>query len=352
MTDGDPALPLIERGEVDLAILDMVMPGLDGMTLLAQSGSENPIFRDHALRAGDDRPGRRGRQARSFGFCRKTGFFGPDHHRLGKRPVQGQAGTERNRLLGDIQSKYQMVGVSRGLKDVLLLVEKAAPSDATVLISGESGTGKELVARAIHLRSARAGKPFQVVNCAAIPEDLIESELFGHEKGSFTGAVQGQIGKFEAASDGTLFLDEIGEMSLKVQSKVLRAIENKEIQRIGGRNSISIDPRIIAASNRDLKVDVAGKRFREDLFFRMNVISVRIPPLRERREDIPLLVDYFLAGMCDERKRQLLRLPPQAMEALLLYEWPGNVRELATWSRNWSSFRRMRPLPGRKSKLF
>jgi two-component system, NtrC family, nitrogen regulation response regulator NtrX len=328
-TDGHQALSFIEKDEVDAAIVDLVNPGMDGLTLLNEILARKPDFpvimlTGHATIAKAVEATKLG----AFDFLEKPAPTDKIVIVLENALARVRLVRERMLLLGDISEKYQMIGISKPLKDILAVVERAAPSDSRVLISGESGSGKELIARAIHLRSERAGKPFQIVNCAAIPEDLIESELFGHEKGAFTGAVQSRIGKFEAAGEGTLFLDEIGEMSPKVQAKVLRAIENKEIQRIGGTAVLTIDPRIIAASNRDLKQAVAAGNFREDLFYRLNVITIRVPPLRERKEDIPLLADHFLAMLCDERKRPLLRLHPSAMEALLHYEWPGNIREL------------------------
>lgn len=235
---------------------------------------------------------------------------------------------ERSVLIEDALSRYRMVGSSPAMKEIGALIDRAAPSDARVLITGESGTGKELIARALHLRGRRGGGPFQVVNCAAIPEDLIESELFGHEKGAFTGAVQRHEGSFKRASGGTLFLDEIGDMSLKVQAKVLRAIEDGEVRRVGGEEPVPIDPRIIAASNQDLREAVQEGRFREDLFFRLNVIDIRVPPLRERKQDIPVLAGHFLALLSAEKKTRIPEIDPAAMELLMNHSWPGNVREL------------------------
>ncbi len=197
-----------------------------------------------------------------------------------------------------------------------------------MLIAGESGTGKELIAKAIHLRGERAAEPFVTVNCAAIPDDLIESELFGHERGAFTGAVAQHAGKFTLASGGTLFLDEIGEMSPRIQAKVLRVIEDGEICPVGSSRTSHVDVRIIAATNRDLKEALRNREFREDLYFRLGVIQIAVPPLRERREDIPLLVEHFMAKLCEERKHPALKLSIGALEALIEYPWPGNVREL------------------------
>jgi len=208
------------------------------------------------------------------------------------------------------------------------ILGKIAPSDVTVLIYGESGTGKELIARAIHFNSARLGKPFIALNCAAIPSELLESELFGHEKGAFTGATDKKIGKFEQAKDGTLFLDEIGDMPLELQAKLLRVLQEKEITRTGGNTTIQVNTRIVAATNQDLKEKVRSKEFREDLYYRLNVVPLELPPLRERQEDIPELVDYFLAKAADEYGTSANGVTKEAMDMLCHYDWPGNVREL------------------------
>ena len=207
-------------------------------------------------------------------------------------------------------------------------IGRAAPAHATVLIAGESGTGKELVAWEIHRKSARAGKPFVKVNCAAIPEELIESELFGHEKGAFTGALSRRRGRFEMADGGTLFLDEIGDMSLKTQAKVLRALEEQAFERVGGKDTVRIDVRVIAASNRDLSGLIAEGRFRNDLYYRLNVIPIEVPPLRARKDDVPVLVDHFIGIFCAENGRRRKTVSGEALAYFLAYDWPGNVREL------------------------
>ncbi len=221
-----------------------------------------------------------------------------------------------------------IVGSSEPMQAVLKSIGQVAASEATVLVTGESGTGKELVARCIHRHSLRSKGPFVAVNCAAIPENLIESELFGHEKGSFTGATGQKLGKFELCDGGTIFLDEIGDMSLPTQTKVLRAIQEGEIQRVGGTATIKISVRLIAATNKDLEAMVAERLFREDLFYRLNVFRIRLPALRERREDVPLLVDYMLQRMAAGRKLRARRLSPEALDLLMRHDWPGNVREL------------------------
>jgi len=221
-----------------------------------------------------------------------------------------------------------IVGSSEPMQAVLKSIGQVAASEATVLVTGESGTGKELVARCIHRHSLRSKGPFVAVNCAAIPENLIESELFGHEKGAFTGAAGQKLGKFELCDGGTIFLDEIGDMSLPTQTKVLRAIQEGEIQRVGGTATIKISVRLIAATNKDLEAMVADRLFREDLFYRLNVFRIRLPALRERREDIPLLVDFMLQRMAGGRKLRARRLSTEALDLLMRHDWPGNVREL------------------------
>jgi two-component system nitrogen regulation response regulator NtrX len=214
------------------------------------------------------------------------------------------------------------------MRELVSRIQQVAPTNSTVLIVGENGTGKELVARAIHRNSRRSEQPFVQVNCAAIPDDLIESELFGHEKGAFTGAIASVKGKFEQADKGTIFLDEIGDMSLRTQSKVLRVLEEKDFTRIGGRDIIQVDVRFIAATNKDLNVEVQEERFREDLFYRLNVIPIHVSPLRKRPEDIPILASYFISRFCRENGKREKKISQEAMELLQSHKWPGNVREL------------------------
>jgi len=221
-----------------------------------------------------------------------------------------------------------MVGQSPCLGEVFRVLAKVAPTDSTVLVTGESGTGKELLVRALHANSHRAGRPFVPVNCGAIPRELLESELFGHEKGAFTSAVRTRQGRFELAEGGTIFLDEIGDMDLSLQVKILRALQEKEFERVGGDKTLKADVRIVAATNRDLELEVRSGRFREDLYYRLNVIPLHLPPLRERGDDISLLAEYFLCRFCRQKKRQTLTFSPQARDLVLRYPWPGNVREL------------------------
>ena len=235
---------------------------------------------------------------------------------------------ENARLRETIQSRYEIVGKSYGVRAVIDKIERVGPTPARVLITGENGTGKELVARAIHSQSARAEGPFVEVNCAAIPSELIESELFGHMKGSFTGAVADRAGKFEQADGGTLFLDEVGDMSLAAQAKVLRVLQDNVVTRIGGSKPVKVDVRVLAATNKNLEAEIGEARFREDLFYRLNVVPLHVPPLRERREDIPLLVAHFVNVLTRREGVAPRTIAPDAVERLAQLEWPGNVREL------------------------
>jgi two-component system, NtrC family, nitrogen regulation response regulator NtrX len=235
---------------------------------------------------------------------------------------------ENERLRVEVESRHEIVGKSFAVRQVLERIERVAPTDARVLITGENGTGKELVARAIHRLSPRAKAPFVEVNCAAIPSELIESELFGHMKGSFTGAYEDRAGKFEQAHGGTLFLDEIGDMSLAAQAKVLRALQEGLITRVGGARPIQVDVRVLAATNKNLEEEISEGRFREDLYYRLNVIPLHVPPLRERREDIPMLVQHFAERAAREAVLRPRRFSTEAVETLQRMDWPGNVREL------------------------
>ena len=240
---------------------------------------------------------------------------------LGNSRLHRQVIQENIRLENAFKPRFQIVGDSEKMKKIFSTIKKVAPSDVTVLIQGDTGTGKELVAKAIHSLSPRNDKPFVAVNCAAIPKELIESELFGHEKGAFTGAISARVGRFQLAHTGTIFLDEIGDMSLDMQAKVLRTLEEKEFQRVGGTKNIEVDVRVITATNKDLKKAVEEGKFREDLYYRLNVVSIELPPLRERKKDILPLVDYFIA-------KRVKRISSEAQQLLLSYHWPGNVREL------------------------
>jgi two-component system nitrogen regulation response regulator NtrX len=235
---------------------------------------------------------------------------------------------ENAALKATIESRYEIVGRSAAIRALIDKIEKVAETSARVLITGENGTGKELVARALHRQSARARKPFVEVNCAAIPSELIESELFGHVKGSFTGAIADRAGKFEQADGGTLFLDEIGDMSLAAQAKVLRVLQEGDVTRIGGQKSRTVDVRVVAATNKPVEDEIAAGRFREDLYYRLNVVPIHVPPLRERREDIPLLIEHFLLQFAGHDGVAARKIEPAAVERLSSQDWPGNVREL------------------------
>lgn len=236
--------------------------------------------------------------------------------------------SENRRLTDEINIERSMVGEGKRMRDIYQFIAKVAPTDSTVLIRGESGTGKELAASSIHQNSSRARKPFVAINCAALTETLLESELFGHEKGAFTGAVAQKKGKFEIADGGTIFLDELGEMSLVLQAKLLRVLQEQQFERVGGTRPIKVDVRLIAATNRDLESAIKDGGFRQDLYYRLNVVSLKLPPLRERREDIPLLANYFATKHANKCKRQVRGIAPEARALLTAYDWPGNVREL------------------------
>jgi Nif-specific regulatory protein len=236
--------------------------------------------------------------------------------------------SENQRLVAEINLEHNMIGESARMREVYQFLAKVAPTDSTVLLRGESGTGKELAARAIHSNSPRAAKPFVAINCAALTETLLESELFGHEKGAFTGAIVQKKGKLEVADGGTVFLDEMGEMTPALQAKLLRVLQEQEFERVGGTRTIKVDIRLIAATNRDLEEAIKQGRFRQDLYYRLNVLMLEMPPLRERREDIPLLAGYFAAKYGRKCKRQVRGLSAETRACLMDYDWPGNVREL------------------------
>jgi two-component system nitrogen regulation response regulator NtrX len=242
-----------------------------------------------------------------------------DQHRLEQ---------ENRTLRTKVERKFELIGQAPVMQQLKQIIETAGPTNSRVLIGGENGTGKELVARAIHQHSARAGRPFVAVNCAAIPETLIESELFGHERGSFSGATTMKRGQFEQADGGTLFLDEIADMSLSTQAKVLRALQEQQFTRVGGTKLIKVDVRVLAASNKDLLKEIEKGTFREDLFYRLNVVPIVVPALRDRREDIPLLVKHFLHVHAEEQGLKIKQMSPEAMDMFMQYEWPGNIREL------------------------
>ncbi len=327
--NGPKALEVLGERRVDLMLLDVKMPGMDGLEVLERARRMRPdqvciMVSGH----GTVQTAVEATKLGAFDFLEKP----PDRDRLlltiRNALQQAVLAHETETALRRLGKSYEIVGASAAIRDVMRQVDKVAPTNATVLLSGENGTGKELVAHAIHRKSPRAEARFLQINCAAIPEELIESELFGHERGAFTGATQRREGKFELADGGTLLLDEIGDMSATVQAKVLRVLEEGTFERVGGSRTLSVDVRILAATNKDLAQAVAAGAFREDLFFRLNVIPIRVPPLRERREDVPLLVEHFLALYCEREDRPPVHVDEDALRLLAAHEWPGNVREL------------------------
>lgn len=326
---GQDALAMIEREPPDLVFLDIKMPGLDGLEVLSRlRGTHEALpvvmVSAHGSATTALEAGRLG----AFRFIEKP--LSKDYVLDAVREGLELASLKReNRSLKTaLESRHQLVGDSPALARVLDHVRRAAPTTATVLILGESGVGKELVARAIHRASLRARERFVQVNCAAIPEELIESELFGHERGAFTGATEKQVGKFEMADRGTIFLDEVGDMSAKTQAKVLRVLQEGEVERLGSSRTIKVDVRVIAATNKDLDEEIAQGRFREDLFFRLSVIPITVPALAERLEDIPALVQHFAGQFSRENNRRPARFSPGAIDALRQARWRGNIREL------------------------
>ena len=331
-TDGAEGIRLLKEDRVDLVLTDLKLPKKDGMGVLNASKEENQLIPVIVMTAfGSIEIAVDAMKGGAFDFITKP--FDTDHLLvLIKRALENQRlHTENILLKEEFVSRFgfpRIIGKSDKISSVAQMVQKVAPTKSTVLLLGESGTGKELFARAIHNLSSRQEYPFVPINCAAIPRDLLESELFGHEKGSYTGAEAKKLGKFELADKGTIFLDEVGDMDLAIQSKLLRAIEEGEIERIGASKTIRVDVRIVAASNKNLEKAAEEKKFREDLYYRLNVFPIHIPPLRERKEDVPLLVEYFLKKYCLEIKTSEKSVSKEALNLLMNYHWKGNVREL------------------------
>jgi len=326
---GQEGLALAQRERPDLVLLDIKMPGMDGMEVLRKlhaldealpvvmiSGHGTTATAVDAIRSG------------ATDFLDKPLSSERVIVTLRNALTQSELRTENRELRLAMESRYEIVGQSPALRQVLEAVKRAAPTNATVMLLGESGVGKELVARTIHRNSPRNGQRFVQVNCAAIPEELIESELFGHEKGSFTGATEKQIGKFEQADRGSIFLDEVGDMSPKTQAKVLRVLQEQEVERLGSARTTKVDVRVISATNKNLEEAIQHGEFREDLFFRLNVIPITVPPLRERRDDIPALVQHFAKRSSEEHNLKPKKFDAGAMEVLQRYRWRGNIREL------------------------
>ncbi len=326
---GEEALDVIADDPPDLVLLDIWLPGIDGMETLKRIKASHPVvpvimISGHA----NIETAVRATKLGAFDFIEKP-------LSLDKTVISVENAIERRRLVeeninlkGRAMSAYEIIGTSRPITELKRDIARVAPSNSWVLITGENGTGKEFVARNIHLMSNRSGRAFVEVNCAAIPEELIESELFGHEKGAFTSAVARKKGRFDMADKGTIFLDEIGDMSLKTQAKVLRILQEQSFERVGGTDTIKVDVRVIAATNKDLTEQIKAGTFREDLYYRLNVIPFHVPPLRERREDIPLFIDHFLALYAAETAREAITLDDEARAILTNYNWPGNIREL------------------------
>lgn len=325
----EEAFVLLRDQPVDLVFLDVWLPGTDGIEVLGKIKAQSPDLPVVMISGhGNIELAVSATKIGAYDFLEKPLSL----ERVlivASRALERRSLEMENRALReDLTRKWHLVGNSPKMQLLNEQIDMAAKSNSRVLILGESGAGKELVAHILHEKSTRAGKPFIEMNCAAIPQELIESELFGHEKGSFTGAFERKKGKFELADGGTLFLDEVGDMSLSTQAKVLRVIETQEFQRVGGSKNIKVDVRIISATNKDLTEEVKKGTFREDLLYRLNVIPIHIPPLRQRKEDIPELVDYFLEYFAAEYGQKPKKITPEGLQMLAAYDWPGNIREL------------------------
>lgn len=331
-SNGEEVIHLIENDLFDLVLLDIRMPKLDGITALKRIKAITPetiVIMITAYASADTAI--RAMKEGAYDYITKP--FKVDEIKLIVKNALEKISLQKENLLLKqvVRDRYHfgnIIGQSSKMLALYDLLEKVAPTKTNILITGESGTGKELVAKAIHYNSPRKEKPFVTLNCGAIPETLIESELFGHVKGAFTDAIATKKGLFEVADEGTIFLDEISELPLLMQVKLLRVLQDKEFKRVGGTEDIRVDVRIISATNKDLELAVKEKRFREDLFYRLNVIQIKLPPLRERKEDIPLLVNHFLKKYSEELNKKITTITPEALQILLNYEYPGNVREL------------------------
>ncbi len=330
--DASEAIESLKSGEIGLMLTDLRMPGMDGLELIKVAQRISPETRVIMLTAYPDH--KTAVEAMKRGACDyldKPYNLDEVESRINNALSGARLRAENAILRERLQKKYgfeKILGNSGPMKRVFETIRQVAPTKATVLIVGESGTGKELIANAIHNISPRKDKPFIAVHCAALSRSLLESELFGHEKGAFTGAVASKPGRFERADGGTLFLDEISETAPDIQVKLLRFLEEWEFERVGGIKTIGVDVRLLTATNRDLSKQVEAGRFREDLYYRLNVVTVKVPPLRERKEDIPIMVKAFLAEASLENKKSVVSISPDALEALVAYDWPGNVREL------------------------
>ncbi len=330
--DGDKAIRMVEEQFFDLIMLDLKMKKVDGIEALQRIKQISPAIPVLIMTAyASVKTAVEGLKLGAFDYMVKP--LDMDEVKLTiEKTLNYQQMKIENKVLKerlDLEFDFSsIVGKSKKMRNVFEVLAMAAPSDATILILGESGTGKEIIANAIHQNSLRKDKAFIKVNCAALSENLLESELFGHEKGAFTGAVARRLGRFEQAHGGTLFLDEIGDMTLATQAKILRVLQEGEFERLGGEKTVQVDVRIIAATNKDLDAEVSADRFRKDLFFRLSVVPITLPPLRERKEDIPPLAEHFLIKYAEKNHRLLRGFAPAALDLLMRYDWPGNVREL------------------------
>ena len=332
-SDGGQALRQIQEQSYDLAIVDIKMPVMSGLALLEKARELRPDMLVVVMTAESSMKNAVEAMKRgAYDYITKPFDLEVIDAIIEKvsrvREVTNQVTLLKQELKDRYKVEKNIIGNSPAMRELYKTIGKVAGSDVTVLIQGESGTGKELIARAIHFNSTRLGKPFIAINCAAIPKDLLESELFGSERGSFTGSTERKVGKFEQAHQGTIFLDEIGDMPLELQAKILRVLQEQEITRIGGTTSIAVDVRVVAATNQELAERVRNREFREDLYYRLNVVPVKLPPLRERQEDVPLLLEYFLERACAELEIPVKQCSPEAVELLSAHTWPGNVREL------------------------
>ena len=330
--DGARAIEEIHEKSYDLILMDVRMVEVSGLEALSEIKSFNPAIPIIIMTAYSSvETAVEALKKGAYDYLSKPLDFDELELAIGRAMDHTRLKVENRALketLGVGFNTGDIIGRSRVMVELLETVALVAPTEATVLITGESGTGKELIANAIHLNSPRREKPFIQLNCAAITETLLESELFGHERGAFTGADRRKEGRFRLANRGSMFLDEISEMSVAMQAKLLRVLQEKEIQRVGGEEVLRVDVRVMAATNRDLKAEIEGGRFREDLYYRLNVVTLAVPALRERREDIPLLAQHFLDSFAEKNRKQIKGFTPQAMDRLVRYHWPGNVREL------------------------
>ena len=329
VANGNEALANMGRG-INMVITDLKMPGLDGMGLLRRLSVDYPDVPVVMITAhGSVENAVEAVKLGAFDYLEKP-FDQEQIHQIVAKAMRTHMLSRRDARPEDPTShgRFRLVGDSPAIRQIYAVVEKVADTPSTVLITGESGTGKELVARALHDNSSRRTGPFIKINCAAIPKTLMESELFGYEKGAFTGAVGSKPGRFELAHGGTLFLDEIGEIPVEMQVKLLRVLQESEFERVGGIKTIKVDVRLLTATNRDLAAEIANGGFRDDLFYRLNVVPIHLPALRERRQDIPMLVDHFIARFNERLKKQITGADPEAVERLVAHNWPGNIREL------------------------